>query len=222
MDGPAAALGVDLLESLLAVASVTTRALRTRLLAQSCDGERFGRGTTHLAALHDSIISSNAATGRSCPSFALFLQTGHSCFEVMEFLMHCTPSVVIKSGLLSNHADPPASRSSAHMTRKPGPYRTLCISCMSTRSRDAPVRFAESLRDLKCLNPATFAGDSSSTSSQKGRRARRVRVTIVLNWDVDASGKLGVTCVHPRSRAYGHTCLSHNPRGGLRDARIES
>jgi hypothetical protein len=183
VDGPAAELGVDLLESPLAVASVTTRALQTRSLVQSCDGERFARGITHLAAFHDSMISSNAATGRSCPSFALFLQMGHSCFELMEFLIHCTLSVVIKFGLLSNNADPPASRSSAHTTRKPGPYRTLCKSCTLTRRRDAPVRFAESLRDLRCLNLARFVGDSSSTSSQKGRRARRVRVTIVLNWN---------------------------------------
>ena len=161
VDGPAMVrlCGVDLLES-LAVASVTTRALQTGPLTQPRSRGRFGR-TTHLAAFHDSMISSSATIGRICPSFALFLQTGHSCFEVMEFLMHCTFSVVKRFGTLSDNPNPPASRNNVHTTGKWAPYRTLCISCRSTKSRGAPAPSVESLRGPQYLNPVNFAGNSS-------------------------------------------------------------
>jgi len=97
--------------------------------------------------------------------------------------MHCTFSVVVKLGFSGGNASPPASRSSVRTIRKPVPYRTLCISYRSTRSRDVLVPFAGSPRGLQCLNPISFAGDSSSTSSQKeggGARLQRVRVAIVL------------------------------------------
>ena len=175
--------GIDLLESPLAVASVKTKDLRTRLPAQSCGSERSSRRTTHLAAFHDSIISSSATIGRSCPSFAPFLQTGHSCFEVMEFLIHYTFSVTTKFGSLGSDADSPVSRSSVHTTEKPAPCRTLCISYRLAKSRGVPAPFAGSQKGLQCLNPINSADYSSSTSSQKERRrtgAQRVRVTIVL------------------------------------------
>ena len=180
--------GAVLFELPLAVASVTTRALQTKPPTQSCGREPWGR-MTHLAAFHDSIISSNATIGRICPSFALFLQTGHSCFEVMEFLMHCVPSVVKKFGMLGGNANSPANKSNVRTTRKPAPYRTPCISYTSTKSRDGLVLFAESPKGPRCPNPVKFVGNSSSPSSQKeggGNRAQRVRVTIVLGSLVDA------------------------------------
>ena len=126
---------------------------------------------THLAALHDSATSSNTTIGRICPSFAFFLQTGHSCFKAMEFLIHCTLSVFKKFGSLGGDAHPPTNRSSVHTPRKLVPYRTPCISCRSTTSRDVLVPFAGSQRGLRYRNPANFAGGSSSTWPYKKKRS---------------------------------------------------
>jgi len=163
--GPTLSTGVDLFEPPFPTASVRTRPLRARRSGQQYYRKRSTLKTTHLAAIHDSTISSNAAIGRSCPSFALFLQTGHSCFEVIALLMHCTFDVVKKLGLLSSNANPPVSKNSAHTTRKPDPYKILCISCRSTTSQGVPAPSVGSLTGLQCPNPTDFANDSSSTLS---------------------------------------------------------
>lgn len=81
--------------------------------------------------------------------------------------MHCALSVVMKSDSPGSNANPPASRSNVRTTVTPAPYRTLCISYRSMKSRDALVLFAGSLMGLQCQSPINFVGNSSSPSSQE-------------------------------------------------------